>query len=196
MTSASRFGKKHELSWLLDHGASTSGCSANGQSPLHVAASCGNVDAMCVLLEHCNPADLRARDAAGWMPLHVAAYRGFADNLEDGRPEVVHASASDYHGGYGENIARLILAGADTTARTADDQHLTPYDLASLLGPEERGAYISVLRRLQLDIPFDADAELFWDTCNGECHYGASVWYMPEMHMTTVWLSFQELRRS
>ena len=44
----------------------------SGPTPLHLAARCGSLDAVCCLLA--NYANILATDEDGWSPIHHAAY--------------------------------------------------------------------------------------------------------------------------
>jgi ankyrin repeat protein len=92
----------------LPHLSATSKTSV-GETPLHVAASWGDLDAIKLLVDA--GADLSARGDLGYTPLHEAAEQG-------------HANA----------VALLIKLGA--RINMTQDQGLTASDLAKLMGNE------------------------------------------------------------
>ena len=214
LNSAAHYAEEKELSWLLEHGADGGCCNEEGRTLLHVAASCGNYAAVRALVKHRGSADLEVRDAAGWTPLHVAAFRGFAYQLQNGRPKTLHSvgwtplhavglrgfaymlqksppetifsTGCMHRGDYYETIAQLMYAGADTAAQTADGRSLTAYELAKALGPEERLYYLDALGVSGNDILSDADEELFWDTCNGNCSYGSIFFAFSRKNLPTI----------
>ena len=175
LRSAALHAGEAEVSWLLEHGADGTVPNRMGDTPLHIAASCCNYKAVRALVRHYGPVILEARNRSGWTPLHNAAFRGDSLWLHHDQPEITHASGWGYKGGYMETIVMLICLGADPTARTADKQSWTPYELAKALGPEEHTGYLRVLDALGIEKPADANEELFWETCNGECYYRKRV---------------------
>ena len=67
---AARCGTAAEVEESIHLGADLSGCDAQGMTPLHLAASRGNLTTVEVLLKYGSPLDIQ--DGAGMSPLHSA----------------------------------------------------------------------------------------------------------------------------
>ncbi|CAG9462732.1 unnamed protein product [Pedinophyceae sp. YPF-701] len=105
---SARNGSLPVLRFLLERGADPMLVTAQGCSPLHLAASREHVDAARCLIEE-GGADVNQRDDAGATPLHMAVERG------------------------AESVVRLLVKlGADVTART--NSGITPTLAATTLG--------------------------------------------------------------
>jgi ankyrin repeat protein len=115
---AGHFGRTDSARVLLEHGADLGALShnRNGNTALHAALAGRQEDTTKLLIER--GADVTVTDAAGYTPLHLAAYEG--------------------------NVALvglLLDAGADPQARTADGK--TPREMAEVEGNAEVARLLS-----------------------------------------------------
>jgi serine/threonine-protein phosphatase 6 regulatory ankyrin repeat subunit B len=65
---ASREGRMHDISSLIEHGADRNSRDNNWLTPLHWASRNEHVNGARLLLEH--GAEVSSRDERGWTPLH------------------------------------------------------------------------------------------------------------------------------
>ena len=189
LITATLSGCEAAMTWLFEQGADWSNFGKESQTLLHFAARMCNHAALRSLLKHGGAAYLEARNVAGWTPLHVAAYRGYGPLWKNCCVHTRYDFEELHLKGYYETIVELIQAGADITARTVDDPSLTPYELATASGPEERRLYLDALGATGKELPLDAGVEYFWDTCNGDCSNGEDVSCRPIM----IWCPVEHL---
>ena len=120
---AVRSGNPDTVEWLIDHGASVHGTSADTQ-PIHLAIERGQAQTVRVLIQ--NSADINCRDVHYQQPIHNAARNGHAEivslllengadvnALEFGNQQPLHGAAMNRH----TDTVRLLLEnGADINA--------------------------------------------------------------------------------
>jgi ankyrin repeat protein len=127
------------LRLLLDHGADPNARDKDGKTPLHYAVARRNWYAVKLLLEYGAEVDEELAEALRLTPLHLAALRGSAEEVERllksgadlnvrdvfGRTPLHYASARNH-----KAAAELLLKhGADPNAK--DESGETPLDLAA-----------------------------------------------------------------
>lgn len=146
--AASVRGDGERLAHLLaQDGSLVQALSADGWTPLHLAAHFGQVEAIRLLLDHGAAVDARSANAMRNTPLHAAAAgsprtrqaavllveRGAAVNAaQHGGWTALHAAAQN---GDAELAALLLARGAEVNARGDGDQ--TPLTLAEEAGQSE-----------------------------------------------------------
>jgi cytohesin len=127
------------LGLLLDHGADPNARDKEGKTPLHYAVARRDQYGVKPLLEYGAEVDEKLAEALRLTPLHLAALRGGAEEVErllsrDGDPNVrdvfgrtpLHYAAARNH----KTAAELLLKhGADPNAK--DESGETPLDLAA-----------------------------------------------------------------
>lgn len=89
--------------FVLEAGIAVDSQDSIGLTPLHLACSRGNIEAITALLSH--GADINVRDGAGRSPLHHAALKGFVETVD-------------------------VLLGLGADANCADKRLITPLHLA------------------------------------------------------------------
>jgi len=107
LSAAVRLNELSQIKALLEDGADINTTDELGESPLHIAAVNGHLQAATLLVA--KAADVNAGDVRGLTPLHAAAWSGSS-----------------------EIVALLIDKGADINARDADG--VTPLHAAALAG--------------------------------------------------------------
>jgi cytohesin len=59
---------------LIEHGADVMAREEEGQTPLHIAVRRGDVEVVCMLIEHDTDSDVTAQDNHGLSPLYLASH--------------------------------------------------------------------------------------------------------------------------
>ena len=115
-------GRHFQTAKLLHHNGAHVNVLGNGRTPLHSAASYGDLEMVQVLLDY--KLDANAKDRNNWTPIHgVASPHYFQDQVPD--ISVLRA-----------DVAGLLLErGADPNAQSNDS--LTPLHLAAISGSVE-----------------------------------------------------------
>lgn len=124
---AVRLGDLNDIETLLDAGADPARADAQGNTPLHIAASLGMVVTLRLLLQE-KTVDVDARNAKGETPLHAAVQGGFGNTaaLEELLAHGADVSLRDNHGKTALMLAdtRGVKGDMRSTLRLAQAQYV------------------------------------------------------------------------